>query len=146
MMVIGIAALNKALKKCKIPSVSSVNISHVLYEFTGDEKYLDIIKQNIDKDENKISNVAILSYCRPCEKTYKLLKDIYIKSNNKTIRSTAVTGILYNKGFIMDPHNLQEVMSKVELKKKIIADDINEREKIINMFEHGQLSGCSTVI
>lgn len=135
----GIGALKKALGECIIPSGNSVILSQVLYEYTGNDQYLDIIKQNIDKDENKTSNVAILSYCKPCEKAYNLLVDIYLKSDNKTIRSIAVTGILYNKGVIADPHNLQEIMSKIELKRKFIAVDTKERKRIITMFESGQL-------
>lgn len=135
----GIGALKEALRECIIPSYNSVMLSQVLYECTENEQYLDVIKENIDKDENKVSNVAILSYCKPCEKVYDLLVDIYLKSDDKTIRSTAVTGILYNKGIIVDPLNLQEIMSKVELKRKFIADDMKERKRIITMFENGQL-------
>lgn len=135
----GIQALKKALRECVIPSESSVVISQVLYEYTEDEQYLDIIMQNIEKEENKISNVAVLSYCKPCEKVYNLLIDIYLNNKNKTIRSTAVTGILYNKGIIADPLSLKEVMRNVELKRKFISDDMNERRKIIAMFENGSL-------
>lgn len=135
----GIGALKEALGECSIPSDNSVILSQVLYEYTGNDQYLDVIKENIDKDENKISNVARLSYCKPCEKTYNLLVDIYLKSNDKTVRSTAVTGILYNKGVIINPHNLQEIISTVDLRKKFAADDANERKRIITMFERGQL-------
>lgn len=135
----GVGALKEALGRCTIPSDSSVILSQVLYEHTGDEQYLDVIKLNIDKNENKVSNVAILSYCRPCEKAYNLLVDIYLKSNNETIRSTAVTGILYNKGMIKAPFSVQEVMKNVELERKFIADDAIQRKKIITMFEEGKL-------
>lgn len=135
----GIQALKKALRECVIPSESSVVISQVLYEYTEDEQYLDIIMQNIKKEENKVSNVAVLSYCKPCVKVYDLLIDIYLNNKNKTIRSTAVTGILYNKGIIADPLSLKEVMRNVELKRKFISDDVNERRKIIAMFENGSL-------
>ena len=94
----GVKALDEMLVKCSIPSSNSVTISEVLYECTGDDKYLDVIKQNIDKDENDISYVATLSYCKPCKKAYDFLVEIYLKDNNEsnssTIRSAAVTGIL----------------------------------------------------
>lgn len=127
------------LLKCIISSGGSVIISQTLYEQTGDDKYLDIIKKNIDKDVNEISYVAMLSYCKPCKKSYDLLVDIYCNSDNKTIRSTAVTGILFNKGFITDPLNLQEMVASVELGRKFIADDVNERRMIIKMLETGQM-------
>ena len=135
----GIGALKEILAKSIIPSYISVTVSRVLYEYTGDDNYLDIIKQNIDKSKGEPSYVAILAYCKPCKKAYDLLVEIYFNSDNTTNRSTAVTGILYNKGFIIDPINLQEMMAKVELRRKFIADDVNERKKIIKMLEIGQL-------
>lgn len=135
----GIDALKAALGKCLIPSSNSVIISQVLYEHTENDRYLDVIKENIDKDKDSISNVATLAYCKPCKKAYDFLVDIYIKSDDKTIRSTAVTGILFNKGIIMNPHNLQEVIKNVELERKFIADDENERKRIITVFEEGKL-------
>lgn len=83
--------------------------------------------------------MATLSYCKPCKKSYDLLVDIYCNSDNQTIRSTAVSGILYNKGFITDPDNLQEMTASVELRRKFIADDVNERRMIIKMLETGQM-------
>ena len=69
----GIAALKDALKESKIPSSNSVTIAHVLYEYLNDERYLDIIKENIDKDPNNISYVSVLAYCKPCQKAYRIL-------------------------------------------------------------------------
>ena len=135
----GVKALKEMLPECRIPSYGSVTISHVLYECTGDGKYLDVIKQNIDKDEDAISYVATLSYCKPCKKAYDLLVDIYLESNNEISRSAAVTGILYNKGVIKDPHDLQEMSANVELGRKFDEDDKDERKKIIERFENGQL-------
>ncbi len=136
----GIGALKKALAKCRIPSGQSVLISQILYENTGNDNYLDIIKQNIDKEENKISNVATLAYCTPCKKAYNFLVDIYLRNNNEYIRSTAVTGMLYNKGMIDDPTDIKEMTSKVELSRKFMALDINKRKEIVEMFEKGQFA------
>lgn len=135
----GVKALKERLVKCSIPSGGSVTISEVLYECTGDDKYLDVIKKNIDKDEDDISYVATLAYCKPCKKAYDLLVDIYLESNNEISRSAAVTGILYNKGVIKDPHDLQEMSVNVELGRKFDEDDKDERKKIIERFENGQL-------
>lgn len=54
----GVKALKEMLPECRIPSGGSVTISEVLYECTGDDKYLDVIKKNIDKDETRISFVS----------------------------------------------------------------------------------------
>lgn len=135
----GIEALKKALFECIIPSDSSVMICQILYQFTDAVKYLDIIKQNIDKEPDKISYVSVLSYCKPSKKAYDLLVDIYINSTNKTIRSTAVTGILYNKNLIKNPLDLQEMMANLNLERKFDSEDIHDRKNIIELFESGQL-------
>lgn len=65
--------------------------------------------------------------------------EIYLKSSDETIRHTAVEGILYNKGVIKNPHDLQEALANIELMRKFRADDKDERKKIIERFENGQL-------
>lgn len=134
----GIGALKELLARSIIPSYASVAVSSALYEYTGDDNYLDIIKQNIDKSKGEISYVAILSYCKPCRKAYDLLVEIYINSDDTTNRSTAILGILYNKGFIVDPLNMHDRMATTELSRKFFTDDVNERKTIIKMLETGQ--------
>ena len=96
----GVKALKEALVKCSIPSDNSVTNAHVLYEHTGDDKYIDVIKRNIDADKERLSFVSILADGKPCKKAYDFLVEIYLKSKNTTIRNITVAGILYNKGAI----------------------------------------------
>lgn len=135
----GIKLLEHKLKALTIPSGGSVLIAQILYETTKDEGYLDIIMKNIEQEPDSISYVATLSYCRPSKKAYELLVQIYVNNENSTIRSTAVTGILYNKGLINDPCNLQELMKTMDLGKKFCLNSIEERRKIVGIFETGQL-------
>lgn len=62
-------------------------MSKILSGYTGNEKYLDIIKKNIGAFPNNICYVAMLSYCKPYEKIYKMFKDIYINKKNKVNRN-----------------------------------------------------------
>lgn len=62
----GIKALKESPYLLQIPSEASVEIGKILYEATGDDGYLDIIKKNIDASPETISFVSILSYCKPC--------------------------------------------------------------------------------
>lgn len=135
----GLKLLEEKLQVLNIPSGGSVLISQVLYEVTKKEKYLDIIMHNIKKDPNNISCVATLAYCSPSEKAYSLLVQIYVNSDNDAIRSTAVTGILYNKGIIKDPYDLQEMMKTIDIERKFSSDNIDDRRKIIKLFEGGVL-------
>lgn len=136
----GIKALKESLYLLQIPSEASVEIGKILYEATGDEGYLDIIKKNIDASPETISFVSILSYCKPCQRLYNILVDIYINNSNKVNRSTAVMGILYNKGIIKDRSSIKESNDVISLRKKFKSEDSIERQKIIEKFENGELN------
>ena len=136
----GIKALKESPYLLQIPSEASVEIGKILYEVTGDEKYLDLIKRNIDASPETISFVSILSYCKPCQRLYNILVDIYINNSNKVNRSTAVMGILYNKGIIKDRSSIKESNDVISLRKKFKSEDIAERKKILEKFESGGLA------
>lgn len=135
----GINALKDMLKKCNIPSGNSLNIAKVLYEETKDYEYLNVFKDNIKADEDDISAVVKLSYLSPDENVLRLLEEVYINSNNKTIRSAAATGILYNKGIIININDLNEIQEKIDIKRKFILAEKHQREKIIEELEKGKL-------
>lgn len=136
----GIKALKESPYLLQIPSEASVEIGKILYEVTGDEDYLDLIKRNIDASPETISYVSILSYCKPCQRLYNILTDIYINSSNKVNRSTAVMGILYNKGIIKDRSSIKELNATTSLRKKFKSEEREERKEILQRFENGQLT------
>lgn len=135
----GIKALKESPYLFQIPSDASSEIGKVLYECTDDEKYLDIIKSNIDASPDTISYVSILSYCKPCPRLYNMLADIYINNSNKVNRSTAVMGLLFNKGIIKDRSSIQESNETISLRKKFKSEDREERKRILERFEKGEL-------
>lgn len=135
----GINALKESSYLKQIPSEISAEIGKILYESTGNEEYLDVIKRNIDACPNNISFVSILSYCKPCFKLNKLLIDVYINNENKVNRNTAIMGILYGKGIINDRLSIQEANDTIELRKKFKSESKEERKNIINRFENGKL-------
>ncbi|MDR2088483.1 MAG: hypothetical protein LBP73_03905 [Clostridiales Family XIII bacterium] len=134
----GIDALRKTLPECNIPSEHSLTIAVILYECTSDKKYLDIVKANTEKAKDNLICVGILSDRKPNEEFYRILTDIYASSDNVTIRSTAITGILYNKGFISDPLNSQEKMRIIEFSRMFMKDSKEERRDMINRLEAGE--------
>lgn len=136
----GINLLEKSSLIKQIPSEGSVEIGKTLYEATYDEKYLDIIMQNIEADPGNISFVSTLSYCRPCNKLKELLIHIYINNDNPVNRNTAVMGLLYVKGIIKDRFSIQESNNTIELRKKFKSLDKEERKRIISKFELGEFS------
>ena len=61
----GIKALKESPYLLQIPSEASVEISKILYEATGDEGYLDIIKKNIDAKVSDTSWIDMVEECIP---------------------------------------------------------------------------------
>lgn len=135
----GIKKLEEKLSVSNIPSEQSAIISMVLFELDEDDRYLEIMKKNIKLEPDNIANVSRLSYCKPCKKIYDTLVDIYINSDNDVMRDTAVTGILYNKGIITNPHDFMEVIKNMELIRKFDSDNVLKRTDIIEKFENNQL-------
>lgn len=135
----GIKALKESPYLLQIPSDASAEIAKILYESTGDEYYLEVIKKSIDASPESISYVSILSYCEPCPKLYSILSDIYINNENKVNRNTAVMGLLFNKGIIKDRLSIKESNDTIVLRKKFKSEDREERKKIFERFEKGEL-------
>lgn len=136
----GIKALRESPYLLQIPSEASVEIGKILYEVTGDEDYLDLIKRNIDASSETISYVSILSHCKPCPRLYSILTDIYVNDSNKVNRSTAVMGLLFNKGIIKDRSSIKESNDVISLRKKFKSEDCEERKRILEKFEKGELT------
>ena len=135
----GIKALKESPSLFHISSEASSEIGKILYEATGDEDYLDLIKRNIDASPHTISYVSILSHCKPCLKLYNMLSEIYINNANKVNRNTAVMGLLFNKGIITDRLSIKESNDTIELRKKFKSEDVEERKRILERFEKGEL-------
>ncbi len=136
----GIKALKESPYLFQIPSNASAEIGKILYEVTEDENYLDLMKRNIDASPDTVSYVSILSYCKPCPKLYNMLADIYINNSNKVNRSTAVMGLLFNKGIIKDRRSIKESNDTIRLRKKFKSEDREERKRILERFEKGELT------
>ena len=115
----------------------NLNIAEVLYRETKDSKYLNILRENIEANEDNYSFVSRLLYLLPDEKVYNLLKEIYINSNNNISRDIAVTGILYSKGIIKDIDDLKEMQEKIKL-NGFELEEKSQREKIIKELEEGK--------
>ena len=68
-----------------------------------------------------------------CEQNNISINTFY--NSNKVNRSTAVMGILYNKGIIKDRGSIKESNDVISLRKKFKSEDSIEREKILEKFE-----------
>jgi hypothetical protein len=136
----GIDALKKMFDKCNTLGYRDLNIAGVLYKETKDVKYLNVFREIIEADEENFPIVAKLLYLLPDEEVYKLLKEIYINSNNDIARGIAVNGILHSKGIIKNIYDLKEKQEKIEIKRRFDLEEKSQREKIIKELEEGKIS------
>ena len=135
----GIEALNEKLREGISNSGYSyrmVDIARTLYEVTSNEDYLDYIFEYYDKKKDSAA-LAVLSHLKPCKKLYEFFKDVYLNSDESVARSTAVDGMLYCKGYIKDPNDLQEMGELVGMGRAFISDDRKLRKKKLARFENG---------
>ncbi len=131
----GIDKVKKMFDKCNTLGYMDLNIAEVLYRETKDSKYLNILRENIEANEDNYFFVSRLLYLLPDEKVYNLLKEIYINSNNDISRDIAVTGILYSKGIIKDIDDLKEMQEKIKIECIFDLEEKSQREKIIKELE-----------
>ena len=135
----GVPAVKKMLSESPVPGDRSASLSRLLFAWTKDEQYLDLLLKNVKMSNYKPEFVSELVHCPVCTKAYEALKDIYLTSDKELVRNTAVTGILHYKGYIKDPMNMTEYFSKIASVRKFVSEDAEERKKIIELFEKGQL-------
>ena len=135
----GIEALNEKLREGIINAEYSgrmVDIASALYEATSIDDYLDYIFAYYDK-KKEFGTIAVLSHLKPCNKLYVFFKNVYLDSDDSVARSTAVDGMLYCKGYIKDPEDLQEKGELVGMSRAFISDDRKLRQKKLARFEKG---------
>lgn len=134
----GILALKKMFEKS---GEKNIQIAKALYEYTGEIKYLEFIRDIIknSKGLTKLSAVVTVSQLPPNNNLYSLLKEIYIYDDDSTIRGEAADGLLYNKGYIKNPLDMKEFTVNLNLSRKFMLDDIQKRKDIITKLENNEL-------
>lgn len=136
----GIDALLKSDFLYQIPSYACVETCRTLYEYLGDGKFLDIIKENIDMCPNEIGYVSTLSECRPSEKLKDMLMDIFINNPDSINRNTAFMGLLHIAGVIKDLNSIDDVNSTIELRRRYKSDKREERIERMREFDEEYLN------
>lgn len=138
----GLSALKQKLPECNIPSYNSINIAFTLWQATNDIQFLEIIMDNFNNANQSVMQLEIvgrLSNCQPDKNIYDLLVSIYINNENSTKRNTAVDGIIYNKGYIKDPLDMQEMMSKLGISRQFMLENKEDRIQMIKRLESNEL-------
>lgn len=134
----GIQALKNTVSECKIPSYTSMLLCSLIYDNTKENEYLKLMEKNIVQSKFDYTYISILAECHPCEEVYELLVTIYEKPLDRIACGSVIDGILYNKGFIKDINDIEEVSSKKEL--RIILKNAQKDKKIdmIKKLENGE--------
>ena len=129
----GIGALKRMLRK-----TGSLDVADALYRATKDARYIKFIISTHKDGKHNSRAVSILSRMPPDKNVLDFLKEVYINSENPVNRSTAITGILHNTGYIRDPRSISELTSTVSLARKLMSDDKEERKVLLEKFLRGE--------
>lgn len=164
----GIEALIKKMSEAKVPSPAGANLARELYTATGEEKYIDVIKQHLDaalelsgdsnasRDGNASNEgnasrdgrsyyesasfyLTAMVFCKPCEYLYSIFEDVYLNNPNEENRNIAAVGLMIGKGVLDEYRNLHMQKEVFEIWKKFDADTREERERILESFNSGEM-------
>ncbi|MEF9920496.1 MAG: hypothetical protein RR945_05720 [Erysipelotrichaceae bacterium] len=130
----GISILKENLKNWEIPSDGSVAIAFALFDATNDSSFLTIIDENfkLSVKLDKVRITAQYSYHTPNKKIFEKLMKIYLNEDDKTVRNTAVIGLLYNCNLIINPLDTNELQKKIDLRRKFNLENKSQRLNILN--------------
>ena len=136
----GIKALKQIIGNYSIPSQVNMLISYLLYQNTRESEYLGLIEKNIVESHYNYSYIALLNNLKPSEQVYQLLVRVYESCSNRIALSTCINGILFNKGFINDIDDLEQLSGIKELRKILKIAPLNERKAMIEKMENGEFN------
>lgn len=130
----GISILKENLKNWEIPSDGSVAIAFALFDAINDSSFLTIIDENfkLSAKLDKVRITAQYSYHTPNKKIFEKLMKIYLNEDDKTVRNTAVIGLLYNCNLIINPLDTNELQKKIDLRRKFNLENKSQRLNILN--------------
>lgn len=134
----GMQALKDVVGTCIIPSRASMLIAFLIYDETQENTYLEIMRKNIKESNYHYSYIALLSYAMPDEKVYNVLTEAYENCSDPIACGSAINGILYNKGYINDINNIEEILSMKELRKILKDIPKEQRKNMLKRFENGE--------
>lgn len=133
----GLEAIKDKLKDCIIPSDNSLELAVILYNNLNEMQYIQVFAENLKlgNDAQKLSALAKLLRCTSSDKVYEIFKTTYIYNSNASVRSAAANGILYCKGLIHNPYDIKEMMSVMDILKRMNENDESKRKDVIQGME-----------
>lgn len=134
----GIQALKDVVSEYIVPSSASMFIAFLIYNNTRESIYLKLMKRNIEESHYDYSYVSMLIYTLPSEDVYQVLADIYKNCSEKIACGSAINGILYNKGFIKDINNINDIQSMKELRMIFKNATGKQKDELLKKLELGE--------
>ena len=110
----GRARLDSDLRKATSIS-TKVEFADVLFRETGEKRYLDVLRQCCSEECGtgilsgyRLVAVALQDYPADPE-VEAVLRDIYLRSTDGATQTTALIGILHQRGIVHDTHDFAEL-------------------------------------
>ena len=133
----GINALKEIINNYSIPSEEAGLIAFLLFNNTGDLRYLEIIEKNIIASNYDYHYIVLAKSLSPGCDVYRMFTRIYKHCTETKALQATIDGILYNKGIMSDANDLNEVIRLRELILYMRDIEATEREQVINKLESG---------
>lgn len=135
---VSIEEIEKKLTNYSIPSRQNVQIAYTLYRITANPKYLQLVKSNIVKKNERTSYVAIvLQDCDPKDSNiYSFLRELFIEEIQTGELVMVIDGLFFCKGIMKKMFSIEESNKCKELFSKYFSQDVGERKKLIIQFEN----------
>lgn len=108
-----------------------------LYQKLGEKKIIEKIKAIITRNEFDYSDISLLTHLNKSEEVYDLFVYIYKMANEKIAISCAINGLLFNKGYIHNIDDVDELSKVANLRKQMKSLDARKREENLIKFESG---------
>ncbi len=130
------------------------NIAKTLYNVTRDNKHINHMFDIYNRSKDNISRMGYvvgLQNLANVPDVYNKLVNIYINDEDEVNRTTAICGVLWADGYLVEPgiryirdgydeDVLTEINKEKELIKEFKNDKIEERKRIINSYLNGEFT------
>lgn len=134
----GIQELKNVVNNYIVPSEASMLIAFVIYNSTREDIYLELMEQNIKESHYHYSYISLLTYAPINENVYEVLTRIYKNCSESIACGSVINGILYQKGYIKDINDMEEVLGMKELRKILKSATREQKDDMLRKLETGE--------
>lgn len=126
----GLFKLIDGLSKLPIPSLLSAEYAKIQLDETGDSHYEDLLIDHLSINNKMERNIVVrlLLSCKPSHKLDSPFEDLIFNDNSSLVRFNAAAGLLYCRGIINNPLDIDNQHPYRHLIVGLSSDNVEERK------------------